>query len=68
MVLHMIPELVQGYVHLDMLNIKTMDDLDAMNLAYENWVPEGCAPARACGRSEMASEELLVEFTVTAAI
>ena len=48
--------------------LKTMDDFDAMNLAYENWVPEGCAPARACGRSEMASEELLVEFTVTAAI
>ena len=48
--------------------LKTMDDFDAMNLAYENWVPEGCAPARACGRSEMASEELLVEFTATAAI
>ena len=47
--------------------LKTMDDFDAMNRAYENWVPEGCAPARACGRSEMASEELLVEFTVTAA-
>ncbi len=48
--------------------LKTMDDFDAMNLAYENWVPEGCAPARACGQSKMASEELLVEFTVTAAI
>ena len=47
--------------------LKSMDDFDAMNRAYENWVPEGCAPARACGRSEMASEELLVEFTVTAA-
>ena len=48
--------------------LKTMDDFDAMNRAYEHWVPEGCAPARACGRSEMASDELLVEFTVTAAI
>ena len=47
--------------------LKTMDDFDAMNQAYEGWVPEGCVPARACGRSEMASEELLVEFTVTAA-
>ena len=47
--------------------LKNMDDFDAMNKVWEEWVPEGCAPARACGRSEMASEELLVEFTVTAA-
>jgi len=47
--------------------LKTMDDFDAMNAVYEAWVPEGCAPARACGRVEMASPELLVEFTVTAA-
>jgi enamine deaminase RidA (YjgF/YER057c/UK114 family) len=47
--------------------LKSMDDFDAMNAVYEAWVPEGCAPARACGRVEMASPELLVEFTVTAA-
>lgn len=47
--------------------LKTMDDFDAMNALWEEWVPEGCAPARACGRVEMASDELLVEITVTAA-
>ena len=47
--------------------LKNMGDFDVMNKVWEAWVPEGCAPARACGRSEMASEELLVEFTVTAA-
>jgi enamine deaminase RidA (YjgF/YER057c/UK114 family) len=47
--------------------LKTMDDFDAMNKIWEAWVPEGCAPARACGRAELASGQLLVEFTVTAA-
>jgi enamine deaminase RidA (YjgF/YER057c/UK114 family) len=47
--------------------LKTMDDFDEMNALWEDWVPDGCAPARACGRSELASDELLVEFTVTAA-
>jgi len=48
--------------------LKSMDDFDAMNGVWEDWVPDGCATARACGRVEMASDELLVEFTVTAAI
>ena len=48
--------------------LKTMDDFDAMNRVWEDWVPEGHAPARACGRADLASDELLVEFTVTAAM
>ena len=47
--------------------LKSMDDFDAMNKVWEAWVPDGTAPARACGRVEMASEELLVEITVIAA-
>ena len=48
--------------------LKSMDDFDAMNQVWEDWVPEGHAPARACGRADLASNELLVEFTVTAAL
>ena len=48
--------------------LKSMDDFEAMNLIWEEWVPEGAAPARACGQSALASEELLVEFIVTAAV
>jgi len=48
--------------------LKSMDDFDAMNQVWEDWVPEGHAPARACGRADLASDELLVEFTVTAAL
>lgn len=48
--------------------LKSMDDFDAMNRIWEAWLPEGMAPARACAQSALASDELLVEFTVTAAI
>ncbi len=48
--------------------IKTMDDFAAMNEVWDNWVPEGHAPARACVQASMAREELLVEISVIAAI
>lgn len=48
--------------------IKTMDDFAAMNEVWDNWVPEGHAPARACVQASMAREELLVEISVVAAV
>lgn len=39
-----------------------------MNDVWDNWVPEGCAPARACGESKLASPDLYVEIIITAAI
>ena len=48
--------------------LKSMEHFNAMNEIWEEWVPEGAAPARACGQSALASDNLLVEFTVTAAL
>lgn len=48
--------------------IKDMKDFKAMNEVWDNWVPEGAAPARACVQASMAREEILVEMTVTAAV
>ncbi|MEH6470491.1 MAG: RidA family protein [Halopseudomonas sp.] len=48
--------------------IKDMADFAAMNTVWDAWVPEGHAPARACVEASMASAELLVEISVTAAI
>ena len=48
--------------------LKSMEHFNAMNEIWEEWVPEGAAPARACGQSALASDDLLVEFTVTAAL
>ncbi len=38
-----------------------------MNEVWNAWVPEGHAPARACGEARLARDTLFVEFIVTAA-
>tara|TARA_R110002153_G_scaffold3739_4_gene17910 strand:+ start:3649 stop:4104 length:456 start_codon:yes stop_codon:yes gene_type:complete len=49
------------------LYIKDMQDFAAMNAVWDDWVPEGHAPARACVQASMARAELLVEISVVAA-
>ncbi len=44
-----------------------MSDFDEMNAAWDAWVPNGCAPARACGEAKLARPDLKVEIIVTAA-
>lgn len=44
-----------------------MADFAEMNSVWDAWVPEGFAPARACGEAKLAREELKVEIIVTAA-
>jgi enamine deaminase RidA (YjgF/YER057c/UK114 family) len=44
-----------------------MQDFPEMNEVWDNWVPEGYAPARACVQGSMARESLLVEISVVAA-
>lgn len=50
------------------LYLADMNDFDAMNSVWDQWVPEGHAPARACVQAQMAGPELLVEISVTAAL
>lgn len=47
--------------------LKRISDFDAMNRVWENWVPEGEAPARTTIEANLAFPELLVEITVIAA-
>ena len=44
-----------------------MSDFAEMNEVWDAWVPEGHAPARACGEANLAAPELKVEITITAA-
>ena len=44
-----------------------MDDFVEMNAVWDAWVPEGHAPARACGEAKLASPKLKVEIIITAA-
>ena len=45
-----------------------MADFAEMNAVWDAWVPEGHAPARACGEAKLAHPELKVELLVTAAV
>lgn len=44
-----------------------MKDFNEMNEVWDAWVPEGHAPARACGEARLARPDLKVEIIVTAA-
>lgn len=43
-----------------------MNDFAEMNSVWDAWVPNGQAPARACGEAKLARPELKVEMIVTA--
>ncbi|MDA7423711.1 RidA family protein [Thalassococcus lentus] len=47
--------------------LSDMKDFAEMNAVWDAWVPEGHAPARACGEAALARPELKVEIIVTAA-
>jgi enamine deaminase RidA (YjgF/YER057c/UK114 family) len=47
--------------------LKSMEDFAEMNAVWDAWVPEGHAPARACGSADLATPEYRVEITVVAA-
>lgn len=44
-----------------------MKDFEEMNAVWDAWVPDGHAPARACGESKLARPDFTVEITVIAA-
>lgn len=45
-----------------------MADFAEMNAVWDEWVPQGHAPARACGEAKLARDVLRVEIIVTAAV
>jgi enamine deaminase RidA (YjgF/YER057c/UK114 family) len=47
--------------------LKHMQDRAAFNSAWQDWLPQGCAPARVCVSAEMASPDYLLEIAFTAA-
>ncbi len=48
--------------------VRDMKDFAGMNEVWDNWVPEGHAPARACVEARMARPDLLVEVSIVAAL
>ena len=47
--------------------LANMSDFAGLNEVWNAWVPEGHAPARACGEAKLARPELKVEIIVDAA-
>lgn len=45
-----------------------MADYDGMNAVWDAWLPEGCAPARACVQAGLAKPGYRVEIALTAAV
>lgn len=54
--------ILQAIVWLD-----DMTHFAEMNAVWDAWVPEGHAPARACGEARLASPDYQVEVIITAA-
>ena len=46
--------------------LKDIQSFDEMNRVWDEWVPSGHAPARACVESNLAFDDLLVEVQVFA--
>ena len=49
------------------LYLREMADYDAMNAVWDEWVPEGSAPSRACVEARLANPDWRIEAVVTAA-
>lgn len=47
--------------------LRDMEDYDAMNELWDNWVPSGTAPARACIQARLAHPDYKVEMVIIAA-
>ncbi|XBS71933.1 RidA family protein [Acerihabitans sp. KWT182] len=46
--------------------LRDMGDFDAMNPVWEQWLPEGRAPVRACVEARLADPRLKIEIQVIA--
>uniref|UniRef100_UPI0030F44352 RidA family protein n=1 Tax=Paraglaciecola sp. TaxID=1920173 RepID=UPI0030F44352 len=42
-------------------------NFDVLNREWEKWLPEGCAPSRACVKAELADPNYLVEIAFVVA-
>jgi enamine deaminase RidA (YjgF/YER057c/UK114 family) len=45
-----------------------MADYDAMNAVWDDWLPMGSAPTRACVQTRLANPKYRVEMALTAAV
>ncbi len=66
-------QLIQAHSDKSLLLMATiyladMADYDAMNVVWENWLPEDSAPVRACLQAKLSSPHCRIEMVLTAAL
>lgn len=47
--------------------VTDFSELDQLNQVWENWLPQGCAPSRACLKVELVDPDYKVEIAFVAA-
>jgi enamine deaminase RidA (YjgF/YER057c/UK114 family) len=57
----------KGHILMATIYIKHMHERAAFNAIWQDWLPDGCAPARVCVSAEMANPLYLLEIAFTAA-
>ncbi len=57
----------KGHILLAQIYLKHRADAAAFNAVWNEWLLEGCAPARICVEANMLNDAVLVELNVTAA-
>lgn len=58
----------KGRLLMATIYLADMADYDAMNQVWDDWLPAGCAPVRACVQAGLARPEYRVEIALTAAL
>jgi enamine deaminase RidA (YjgF/YER057c/UK114 family) len=48
--------------------VTQLDNVPALNRAWEAWLPTACAPSRACVKVELLDPQMLVEIAFVAAV
>ena len=51
-----------------LIHLKDVTQFSAMNEVWESWLPANAAPARTTVQAILASPDLLIEITITAAV
>ncbi len=51
-----------------MVWLADIQDYHRLNAVWDAWLPNGCAPVRACAETKFALPGILVEISVTAAL
>lgn len=57
----------KGHILSATIYLRDIKDFAGMNAIWDQWIPKGHAPARACVEARMARPDLLVEISIIAA-